>query len=138
MNSTECLICYEKIKTNNCCITECNHVFCLTCMIKSTLKKRECPYCREKILKNEEIDGKEYVENGLGELEENENYAVEVNVEVEVFGDIEFSENGDSDSDYESENNSGDLTLIAFSQIGYVSYSYLKEIIEISIYKYLF
>ena len=126
MNSTECLICYDKIKTNNCCITECNHAFCLTCMIKTALKKKECPYCREKILKNEEIQEDEEVDR---------NYTVEV--EVEVFGDMEFSENG-SDSDYEPDNNSGDLTLIAFSQIGYVTYSYLKEIIEISIYKYLF
>ena len=129
MNSTECLICYEKIKTNNCCITECNHAFCLTCMIKTALKKKECPYCREKILKNEEIDRQE------DELEENENYAVEV--EVEIFGDMEFSENDEDDSDYEPENNQ-DLTLIAFIRIGYVTYFYLKEIIEIQIYKYLF
>jgi len=127
MNSTECLICYEKIKTNNCCVTECNHAFCLTCMIKTALKKKECPYCREKILKNYEEEDEEV---------ENQNYVVEV--EVEVFGDMEFSEDGDSDSDYEPENNNVDLTLIAFSSIGYITYSYLKEIVEISIYKYLF
>jgi hypothetical protein len=99
-------------------------------MIKTALKKKECPYCREKILKNEEIDE--------DDNEENENYAVEVN--VEVFGDMEFSENGDNNSDsaYELENNNGDLTLIVFSQVGYLTYSYLKEIIEIGIYKYLF
>jgi len=136
MNSTECLICYEKIKTNNCCVTECNHVFCLTCMIKTALKKKECPYCREKILKNKETGEEEEVEeeSGLEELVVNENYTLEV--EVQVFGDIEFSE--ESDSDYQPENNNRDLSLIAFSSIGYLTYSYLKEIIEISIYKYLF
>jgi len=131
MNTTECLICYEKIMSNNCCVTECNHAFCLTCMIKTALKKKECPYCREKILKNEET-GEEENEHLEDEEDEDENYAVEVN--VEVFGDMEFSENGDS----EVEINIGDLTLIAFSEIGYISCSYLKEIIEISIYKYLF
>ena len=40
MNTSECLICYEEIKNNNCCITECNHAFCLTCMIKASLKKK--------------------------------------------------------------------------------------------------
>jgi hypothetical protein len=97
-------------------------------MIKSSLKKQECPYCREKILKNEETDGDEELEN--------RNYVVEV--EVEVFGDMEFSEieNNNSDSDYEEENR--DSTIIAFNGIGYFSYSYLKEIIEIGIYKYLF
>ncbi len=136
MNSTECLICYEKIKTNNCCVTECNHAFCLTCMIKTALKKKECPYCREKILKNEET-GEEDIENIESELEElvvNENYAVE----VEIFGNMDFSEDGDSDSDYEPENNNSDLTIIAFNKIGYITYSYLKEIVEIGIYKYLF
>jgi hypothetical protein len=106
-------------------------------MIKATLKMKECPYCREKILKNEETDEEEE-ESGLEELVANENYAVEVNVEVEIFGDMEFSEDGDSDSDYEPEVNNGDLTLISFGSIGYITNSYLKEIVEISIYKYLF
>jgi len=143
MNSTECLICYDTIKTNNCCVTECNHAFCLTCIIKASLKKKECPYCREKIFKNEEINEEseleDLLENDLEELVD-ENYAVEVNLEVEVFGDMEFSEieDNNSDTDYEIENNNGDLTLIAFSEIGYVTYSYLKNIIEIEIYNYLF
>jgi hypothetical protein len=109
-------------------------------MIKTALKKKECPYCREKILKNEET-GEEDIENIESELEElvvNENYAVEVNVEVEIIGNMDFSEDGDSDSDYEPENNNSDLTIIAFNKIGYITYSYLKEIVEISIYKYLF
>jgi hypothetical protein len=105
-------------------------------MIKTALKKKECPYCREKILKNKETGEEEEVEeeSGLEELVVNENYTLEV--EVQVFGDIEFSE--ESDSDYQPENNNRDLSLIAFSSIGYLTYSYLKEIIEISIYKYLF
>ena len=71
MNSTECLICYEKIKNTNFCITECNHVYCLTCIIKATLRKTECPYCKYKLVEiteeEEEID---------------ENIIQEVNVQV--------------------------------------------------------
>ena len=54
MNSVECLICYEKIKNNNFCITECNYVYCLTCMIKAVLHQTECPYCKSKLLETEE------------------------------------------------------------------------------------
>lgn len=92
MNSTECLICYEKIKNTNFCITECNHVYCLTCIIKATLRKTECPYCKYKLL--------EIPENTEEEI--NENHVEEVN--VQVFNNIEFSEyDEDDDSNYEGE-----------------------------------
>ena len=89
MNSTECLICYEKIKNNNFCITECNHAYCLTCMIKTVLRKVECPYCKYKLV---EIPDEEEID---------ENIVEEVN--VQVFNNIEFSENDDADSNYEGE-----------------------------------
>ena len=90
MNSTECLICYEKIKNNNFCITECNHVYCLTCMIKTVLRKVECPYCKYKL-----------VEITEEEQEIDENIIQEVN--VQIFNNIAFSENDDADSNYEGE-----------------------------------
>ena len=39
----ECMVCYEPTEDR----TECNHILCNGC--KSTLKKEECPYCRQKI-----------------------------------------------------------------------------------------
>ena len=123
MNTSECLICYENIKTNNCCITECNHAFCLTCMIKASLKKKECPYCRDKLLKNEckDID--------VEDVEDEE-------VEDNVIGEIEFSENGDSDSDYEQEININ-LNIITFRNHIF-TYSYIKKKIQYQSYRYLF
>ena len=91
MNSTECLICYEKIKNNNFCITECNHAYCLTCMIKAALRKTECPYCKYKLV--------EIPENTEEEIDENQ--MEEVN--VQVFNNIEFPEYDEADSDYEGE-----------------------------------
>ena len=83
MNSNECLICYEKIKNNNFCITECNHVYCLTCMIKAVLHKTECPYCKYKLVE---------IPENTEEEEVNEN-----------FNNIEFPEYDEADSDYEGE-----------------------------------
>lgn len=39
----ECMVCYEPTEDR----TECNHILCNGC--KGTLKKEECPYCRQKI-----------------------------------------------------------------------------------------
>jgi len=89
MNSNECLICYEKIKNNNFCVTECNHAYCLTCMIRAVLNKTECPYCKYKLVETPE------------ENEPEENIVQEVN--VQVFNNIEFPENDDNDSDFEGE-----------------------------------
>ncbi len=121
MNTSECLICYEEIKTNNCCITECNHAFCLTCMIKASLKKKECPYCRDKLFKNEckDID-----------------VEVDEDVEENIIGEIEFSENGESDSDYEPEINL-DINIISFRNHIFTN-SYLKKNIQYQSYRYLF
>jgi len=92
MNSNECLICYEKIKNNNFCITECNHAYCLTCMIKAVLRKTECPYCKYKLV----------------EITKNEVEVEEEEVYVQVFNNIAFSENDDdNDSNYEGEEGNG-------------------------------
>ena len=48
----ECSICLERIQSKNCCITNCNHVFCLMCILRSTANqsKPNCPYCRTPLL----------------------------------------------------------------------------------------
>jgi len=103
------------------CTTECNHAFCLTCMIKASLKKKECPYCRKKLLKNE------YKDIDEEENEEVENYLID---------EIEFSENGEGDSDYEPEININQNIISFRNQI--YTYSYLKKKIQYQLYRYLF
>jgi hypothetical protein len=82
-------------------------------MIKSSLKKKECPYCRDKLFKNEckDIDEEEVEENN-------------------VIGEIEFSENGESDSDYEPEININ-RNIISFEDLGIFTSSYMKKQIQI-------
>ena len=126
MNSTDCLICFEEIKINNCCITECNHAFCLTCMIKASLNKKECPYWRDKLLKNE--DNYEEKEDEEDEVEE---------VENNVIGDVEFSENEDDDSEYQPENNIRNSDTIIRLDRGSYTYSYMKRNLQKKAYKYL-
>ena len=44
----ECCICYETPKPNTCIFTtSCNHVLCLSCLIK--INKDTCPYCRQEL-----------------------------------------------------------------------------------------
>lgn len=46
----ECPICYETIPPSNLCLTNCNHSFCTSCIMKSLKNKSDCPCCREKIV----------------------------------------------------------------------------------------
>jgi hypothetical protein len=95
-------------------------------MIKASLKKKECPYCRDKLLKNEYKDIDE--EDEEDEVEE---------VEDNVIGEIEFSENGESDSDYEPEININ-RNIISIEDLGVFTSSYMKKQIQIQSYRYLF
>jgi hypothetical protein len=90
-------------------------------MIKASLKKKECPYCRKKLLKNE------YKDIDEEENEEVENYLID---------EIEFSENGEGDSDYEPEININQNIISFRNQI--YTYSYLKKKIQYQLYRYLF
>lgn len=47
--SMECSICLNKIyNNNNCLITECNHCYHTSCLIKNVLNKNyDCPLCRK-------------------------------------------------------------------------------------------
>lgn len=53
----QCPICYDKIVQNNFVVTACDHIFCLTCLLKyHNHKKHEenndlkCPMCRTNLL----------------------------------------------------------------------------------------
>jgi len=50
MDNITCSICLSDILDNNCCITNCNHTFCYTCLnIWFEKKKISCPICRADI-----------------------------------------------------------------------------------------
>ena len=55
MSLKECPICMEPIQNVNCCITKCNHAFCTSCLLKSSLRSGLCPMCRTKISENTTI-----------------------------------------------------------------------------------
>lgn len=53
----DCSICLEQlILNNNCCITQCNHIFHLTCLLKSNIKNNLCPLCRNILYENNDSD----------------------------------------------------------------------------------
>ena len=43
---TECCICMDTIQITNRAVTECGHVFCLSCLLRHTNNKNNCPMCR--------------------------------------------------------------------------------------------
>ncbi len=50
--NNDCCICLESITNNNIAITDCNHMFCKSCIVKNLKTSNKCPLCREKIKKN--------------------------------------------------------------------------------------
>jgi hypothetical protein len=46
----ECVICKKNIGNQNNCITECNHKYCLKCLLEHLKRNNSCPLCREKII----------------------------------------------------------------------------------------
>ena len=52
-----CPICLETLNEKNICVTECNHTFCLKCIIFALRQKNTCPLCRAEICtKDEKIE----------------------------------------------------------------------------------
>jgi hypothetical protein len=50
----ECSICTNNICDTNKCITNCNHTFCLSCILKHLNTNKKCPLCREIICESSE------------------------------------------------------------------------------------
>jgi hypothetical protein len=50
-NQKECCICFERIVHKNVSITECNHSFHTSCLLKYNNKK--CPICRQSLYEEE-------------------------------------------------------------------------------------
>ena len=58
-----CAICLQIINKNNSCITECNHTFCLTCIVNHFKYNNTCPICRKKLIENN--TSRPIIENGI-------------------------------------------------------------------------
>ena len=51
-----CAICLETVEKNkNIATTECNHTFCLNCLIRWTKVSSVCPTCRTKLVEDEPL-----------------------------------------------------------------------------------
>ena len=56
MNDSECCICFESKKNKSQVITNCNHNFCLFCLLQHLNKSNDCPCCRKNILDEEKYN----------------------------------------------------------------------------------
>lgn len=52
----ECPVCYEEIGSNNACVTNCGHKFCLNCLLQSYNSQNRCPLCREMLDANKKSE----------------------------------------------------------------------------------
>ena len=67
----ECPICFETLGKKNFAVTECEHKFCLKCLIKSLNEKSTCPLCRGEIEKKTKEGVKILGPNMAGEMIDN-------------------------------------------------------------------
>jgi hypothetical protein len=51
-NDYDCAICLSSVNNLNMCITECNHKFHISCLLK--VKNNECPLCRAKLYEEDQ------------------------------------------------------------------------------------
>jgi len=60
---TECPVCYEPIKSYGFCVTNCDHTFCMDCMMnhiqanQGRSQATSCPLCRNEIIPYVDHDG---------------------------------------------------------------------------------
>lgn len=47
--TTECSVCFNDIKNEDLCKTDCNHLFCFECLNRWLEIKKDCPTCRKYI-----------------------------------------------------------------------------------------
>lgn len=50
--SEECSLCLNTLGNCNKCITQCGHMFCLSCLVTASKYKDECPLCRSSLKLN--------------------------------------------------------------------------------------
>ena len=60
-NDNRCSICLDILNKNkNIAITDCNHSFCLSCIIKHLNNDNKCPLCRNEIIDNDNCTNDSY------------------------------------------------------------------------------
>ena len=74
--NNQCPICREMILDKDNCITECDHKFCLSCILESCKYKNTCPICRVQLY--------EYNISNEDENDESPNEAIPIELENEV------------------------------------------------------
>ena len=92
-----CAICIESIGSVNCCTTECNHRFHLTCMAQHLRAQNNCPMCRavlETGLPNQND------EEGDDDDEDNDSEMDEENEKIEDSSDQTLTDSGHTSDVY--------------------------------------
>ena len=93
----ECAICKKNICPINNCVTECNHKYCLKCLIEHLKRNNTCPLCREKILEealnqNSIDDSSDESNNESEEIASNQPEVIEIK-SYEYYGKISVNRN---------------------------------------------
>ena len=71
---SECLLCSQYVRKNNRCVTQCNHTFCLNCLLtfQSHYRTSKCPECNNELINSNNEDPETYIEKPFYETLEEE------------------------------------------------------------------
>ena len=79
MEECECAICKNNIMPTNLCKTMCNHMYCLSCLLKHLKNDHRCPLCRANIEESDSSDESEDISEEIPQL-----YRYEINGVISV------------------------------------------------------
>ena len=90
----ECPICKKNMSSINYCVTECNHNYCLLCLIEHLKVNNNCPLCREKILEEPLYDSSSELTSDASSININGNIELGIPVNhYEFYGKISLNKN---------------------------------------------
>uniref|UniRef100_A0A6C0JP38 RING-type domain-containing protein n=1 Tax=viral metagenome TaxID=1070528 RepID=A0A6C0JP38_9ZZZZ len=84
MEECECAICKNNISSNNLCKTNCNHMYCLSCLLLHLKNDNRCPLCRATIEDSESSESEEEDNDTDTPIEITHSYRYELNGVVSV------------------------------------------------------
>ena len=89
----KCCICYKNIGKQNVIITNCNHTFHSTCLLKWTNKNKSCPLCRNNLYDEDNTNNKiENITNDLSNLSTDcpyeEYYGRGINIQSLIYDEL--------------------------------------------------
>jgi flagellar biosynthesis GTPase FlhF len=87
INENICTICLDNLKENNYVKTNCNHTFCLSCLLQHLKFNNTCPCCRSSIESIRKNDSKQLSLNDVSNLirlniEQNQLFLSQVSQEI--------------------------------------------------------